>query len=220
MATNNPLLIFDLDGTLYTFDGNADGTFGSSRFYAAIKEKSYAFIAQRLKTTNKQAQTIYQDINKKFDGELSKGMEATYDIDRYDWFARTWDLQPKDFIAPANHSEMFKSLGCDIAVLTAAPRIWAARAIEYLGLANYTQHLYTGEPDLRKPNPAIFTKICDDMGYTPEQTLSIGDQVHSDIIPAKAAGLRTILVRSHSPEADYCVKSIDQLPGIITRLRQ
>src|SRR3989344_9433718 len=41
------LLIFDLDGTLYSFDNAQETTFTTSRFYTEIKKNAYAFFQQR-----------------------------------------------------------------------------------------------------------------------------------------------------------------------------
>jgi HAD superfamily hydrolase (TIGR01549 family) len=145
------------------------------------------------------------------------GLEERYGIDRYEWFGSTWNLNPKDFLKPDNKKPLFDSLDAKIAILTAAPRVWASQARDYLGLAEYQSMLFTGEPDLRKPNPEAFRQICDSVGIPPEKSISIGDQVASDILPAKTLGMKTILVRSYSDEADYCIDSLEDLSNLLWR---
>ena len=89
------LIIFDLDGTLYQFK---EGNFVSSRFYQEIKRKAYNFLSETLKISLEQAIELYQQINKDFNGEISLGVERRCNIDRYHYFANTWNLDPKDFI--------------------------------------------------------------------------------------------------------------------------
>jgi len=218
LLTMKPLIIFDLDGTLYVFDDSNSVNFISSRFYAAIKNNAYNFLQKRLGTDLKRAKGIYETIKQEFDGEVSLGLETRYRIDRYEWFESTWNLNPGDFLKPENKKSLFDSLDAEIAILTAAPKVWASRALDYLGLAEYQNRLFTGEPDLRKPNPEVFKQICDSIGIPLENSVSIGDQVASDILPAKSLGMRTILVRSYSVEADYCIDSLERLPNLWRRI--
>lgn len=211
-----PLTIFDLDGTLYVFDSV---NFTSSGFYATIKKNAYEFLQKRLEIDLERAKRVYETIKQDFNGEVSLGLEARYGIDRYEWFGYTWNLNPRDFLKQENKKPLFDSLDAKIAILTAAPRVWASRVLDYLGLAEYQGVLFTGEPDLRKPNPEAFKQVCDSVGIPPEKSISIGDQVASDILPAKALGMKTILVRSYSDDADYCIDFLEELPELLRRAK-
>ena len=59
------LIILDLDGTLYNFDGDCNVNFGSSRFYNEVKERSYAFLTKKLAITPKEAEKSILKISKK-----------------------------------------------------------------------------------------------------------------------------------------------------------
>lgn len=213
-----PLIIFDLDGTLYTFDKSKDVGFFSSKFYESIKENAYKFLQERLQTDLEEAKKIYDTIKEDFDGELSLGLETRYGINRYEWFESTWNLDPANFIKQTNMKPLFDLLDTDIVILTAAPRAWASLALDYLGLGEYQTRLFTGEPDVRKPNPEAFKQICDSVGICPEKSISVGDQVTSDILPAKSLGMKTILVRSYSDKADHCIDSLEELPNLLKRI--
>jgi FMN phosphatase YigB (HAD superfamily) len=222
MTLNNfsHLIIFDLDGTLYSFDNGNSANFRSSKFYSAIKTKIYSFLSDRLKIDDKRARELYEEVKKEFNGEVSLGLEKKFGIDRYEYFNNTWNLSPSDFIEKNNLEPLIGSLGCEIAILTSAPRVWASAALDYLNLSKYKCNLFSGEPDLRKPDPRAFQIICDGLGYEIENSISIGDQVHSDIVPAKSLGMKTILIREKSEEADYCISSINELSEIIERIKR
>ncbi len=213
------LLIFDLDGTLYVFDNSNSVNFNSSKFYETIKINSYGFLQKKLNLDLEKAKKVYETIKQDFNGEISLGLEARYGIDRYEWFESTWNITPGDFLKQENKKPLFDSLDAEISILTAAPRIWASRTLDYLGLAEYQSRLFTGEPDLRKPNPGAFKQVCELIGIPPEKSISIGDQVASDILPAKAIGMKTILVRSYSNYADHCIDSVDDLPDLLRRVK-
>ncbi len=68
--------------------------------------------------------------------------------------------------------------------------------------------IYTGEPNLRKPNPQVFRLIADEFGINTSQAVSIGDQEESDIIPAKLIGMRTVRVGFGETKADYQAEDV------------
>jgi FMN phosphatase YigB (HAD superfamily) len=213
------LIILDLDGTLYNFDGDDSVNFSSSRFYREIKERGYRFLMKKLSKNRKEAEKVYEDIKKEFAGEVSIGLEAKFGIDRYEWFKNTWNLNPADFIEQKDLLPLVKSLDGTIAILTAAPRVWADSVLRYLNLSEYIPNLFTGEPNVRKPNPLAFRRVCDYFYVSPNECVSVGDQIHSDILPAKVLGMKTVLVRAKSSETDYSIDRLEELPKILRMIK-
>ena len=171
--------IFDMDGTLYQFDKGKEQTFTASRFYANLRRNVYGFLVVRRDISEGEALREYERIKVQYKGEVSLGVEAEYGIDRYDFCAETWGtLEPADYIdAEDELPGSLRALRGKIALLTAAPRIWAVKVLAYLHLEDvFGDTIYTGEPNLRKPNPQIFQKVADDFGVQPSQVFSIGDQ--------------------------------------------
>ncbi|XVV02702.1 HAD family hydrolase [Actinosynnema sp. CA-248983] len=86
----------------------------------------------------------------------------------------------------------------------------------------------SGEWGVAKPSPAFFHRV---VAMTPERAaenvLYVGDHRDNDIVPARAAGLRTALIRrgpwgflwADDPlvraNADWVIDSLMELPGII-----
>ena len=87
--------------------------------------------------------------------------------------------------------------------------------MDYLNLGEYKKALFTGEPDIRKPSELAFKQVCDSLGFSPADCISIGDQIETDILPAKSIGMKTILTKNESPKADFCIKSLDELPKVL-----
>lgn len=46
-----------------------------------------------------------------------------------------------------------------------------------------------------KPHPRSFLRAMEELGVTPRQTLMVGDQVFTDVLGAKRAGVAVVLVR-------------------------
>ena len=73
---------------------------------------------------------------------------------------------------------------------------------------------------LSKPDPAIFALAVARLGVPAERALFVGDSLAQDIIPARAAGLRTALVigPGAAPEtspADACVRNLADVERLL-----
>lgn len=209
--------IFDLDGTLYDFEPSRSckgkGGFINSLLWADVSRNVEAFIARTFELKDTDAKAEFKRIMAASKGEISIYLDKNHGIDRHEYYAATWNLEPAKYLKadPIVH-DLFKKAGSRSAVLTAAPRIWAQRVLEHLGIYCFVKDsLFTGEPDLRKPDPAIFLKVASHLGAKPSEIFSVGDQEQTDILPAKSIGMRTIIVGSQSPDADYCVQNISEL---------
>jgi HAD superfamily hydrolase (TIGR01549 family) len=74
-----------------------------------------------------------------------------------------------------------------------------------------------------KPDPAFFAKVSAVAGLPPAEILYVGDRLDNDVLPARAAGMRTALirrgpwgylhaVRPEAAQADVVVDSLLELP--------
>lgn len=209
--------IFDLDGTLYHFP---KGTFRSSGLFDVINKRINLFFQEKFKLSPQKAQETLNHLNKNYPESTSIAVEKEFGVNRYEYFNYTWDIQPEKYLQKNEQLvELFTNLEGRVAILTAAPRIWAERALRQLGIYQFVEgSIFTGEPDLRKPNPGIFKKVAQHLGVSSSQIISIGDQEFSDILPAKKIGMRTIIVGRESQNADYCVKNIEGYIKIIRGL--
>ncbi|MFG1748896.1 HAD family hydrolase [Streptosporangium sandarakinum] len=80
-----------------------------------------------------------------------------------------------------------------------------------------------------KPDPAFFRRVVELSGAAPEETVYVGDHPANDIIPAKAAGLLTCMIRrgpwgnlwandaSVLNSVDWLIESILDLPSLLPR---
>lgn len=209
--------IFDLDRTLYAFENEVFGTFGASRFNIDLRRRVVYYIAQRLGVSTEDAEIIVKNIDDEYDGKLSIGFEKRFNISRYDYYSATWNCSPKNYIAPnSNLVDMLSEFRGDALLLTAAPNIWASRVLQYLGITDvFGANVITGEPDIRKPSKIVFEQAARRLDAEPSQIISIGDQNYSDIVPARALGMTTILIGPDKLDADYRVDSIDEAIKLI-----
>lgn len=78
-------------------------------------------------------------------------------------------------------------------LVTAAPRIWANKALEYMSLRQYFQAILTLE-DYWSSKGEAFARIQASSWIPFGKLISIGDQEHSDILPAKELGMQALHV--------------------------
>lgn len=81
-----------------------------------------------------------------------------------------------------------------------------------------------------KPSPAFFARVVTDLGMTAHDVLYVGDRLDNDVLPARAAGMRTALVRrgpwgylhAARPDAtlaDVRVDSLRELTALLLGVR-
>ncbi len=212
--------VFDLDGTLYGFDRGKSRTLKESAFLQEMTAGIQIFLHGEFSLGREQAREMFLKLHSESKGEISLYLEKEYGIDRHRYFEATWGNR-----APEKHilrnpaiPELFSRTGKRSAVLTASPRVWAEKALSYLGIREHVgERLFTGEPDERKPSPLAFQTVLSALGAKPENSLSVGDQIRTDILPAKSLGMRTVLVGSKGGEADYCIESIGELLPLLEK---
>jgi N-acetyl-D-muramate 6-phosphate phosphatase len=104
-----------------------------------------------------------------------------------------------------------------------------ARAAELLrGLALPTDYLATsGEWGVAKPAKAFFDRVIEVAQVRADAIVYVGDHRDNDVVPAKAAGLRTALIRrgpwghlwADDPlvrrDADWVINSLNELPDLV-----
>lgn len=207
MIKENRRVITDMDGTLYKFDKGQATAFHKSRFFKDVRERSRGLLVAT-GMSPEQAVSEYDRIRSAYNRQVSLGFEAEHGIDRYRFFSQTWgQLEPGEYIeADRRLPDAMGELQGKIALLTAAPRVWAVKVLAHLQLEDiFGERLYTGEPDLRKPNQQLIRNIVSDFGSESGDVFAIGDEETSDIAPANAVGIKTIKVGPGETSANYQV---------------
>ncbi|HSL26371.1 MAG TPA: HAD family hydrolase [Acidimicrobiia bacterium] len=84
--------------------------------------------------------------------------------------------------------------------------------------------LVSAEIGAEKPSPAFFRRVVEACGVAPNEILYVGDRLDNDVLPARAAGLRTVLLKrgpwgylhAERPEAAAADQVIDSLDRLAT----
>jgi HAD superfamily hydrolase (TIGR01509 family) len=212
-------IIFDMDGCLYPLDRGSGKTFGESHFGKSIKAQELIFIQDQLSVDAREAKDISRDLKERYNRHLSLALEHEHGIPREVFFNATWDLKPAHFIDKQPHlPRMLGELTIRSALLTAAPRIWAARVLDHLSVgAHFGVNILCGDQDVRKPDFRAFQQVSNMLELDPTRIVSIGDQEHTDILPAQSLGMLTVRIGGETTSADFLARDIPDAINQLTK---
>ena len=90
--------------------------------------------------------------------------------------------------------DVFKQRGVKIGILSDFP---PEKKLENLGFIDYWDSIASSEESGRlKPDPLPFISIARKMELPPENILYVGNNYHYDVLGARAAGMKSALIRS------------------------
>lgn len=186
--------IFDLDGTLYQIDGNASGYKGSS-LEASVIKNAKAYILETENCTEEEANQILQQALKDSVG-ISRFLSERYNISRQEYFGTVWNISPvgivKNFEIAVQVINRIRDLNLNLILLTTAPTVWQKTVLAFLGLSDHFSEIYTGDSFSNKRE--IFEQLA--QRFSPNTSLSVGDQLETDIKPAEELGFLTLHIKS------------------------
>ena len=91
--------------------------------------------------------------------------------------------------------EAVHRLGLTTAVLTNGSEEQQRAKLAHLGLLESVGPVFTAEAlGAAKPSPRAFHAVCEHLGLSPSQALYVGDDHAIDVLAARAAGMRAVLL--------------------------
>jgi putative hydrolase of the HAD superfamily len=131
----------------------------------------------------------------------------------YDAFGEPERWRAYDDVAPA--FERLRSQGVKVGIISN----WDTRlekVLEGLGLGSLVDCVVSSAVvGLHKPDPRIFELACERLAVDPSRCAHVGDHYYSDVVGARAAGLRPVLIDRHgaglAAEDVVCLITLDDL---------
>ncbi|MGH9464874.1 MAG: HAD family hydrolase, partial [Thermoanaerobaculia bacterium] len=74
----------------------------------------------------------------------------------------------------------------------------------------------------RKPSPAMLRAALKALEVAPAQAVMVGDRRSTDVAAGRAAGTRTVWIRSEDgggPQAEHTIRGIAELPALLARVQ-
>ena len=103
-------------------------------------------------------------------------------------------------------------------LITGASKKLALLRLEKLGIeSSFFNYLIFSDSlnGNKKIDGSVFKYYLTISPYNAEEHVYIGDNITSDILPAKSVGMKTILVGDNSHLADYCVKNFTNIKKLL-----
>jgi FMN phosphatase YigB (HAD superfamily) len=101
------------------------------------------------------------------------------------------------------------------------------QALERVGIRWFFRHLWTSrELGAAKPEPAFLVAVLERLGLPPAACVFVGNDLQKDIVPARAAGMRTVWVATRDGAsrealaADVVIESLEELARALGELQQ
>jgi HAD superfamily hydrolase (TIGR01549 family) len=126
-----------------------------------------------------------------------------------------WEHVPEDVI-PA--LERLSALGLTLAIASNANGV-LQRMFDRVGLTRFFHTVCDSCVEgVEKPDPRFFQIVLMRSGARPETTLHVGDLYYVDIVGARNAGLRALLIDPHDLYGGYDVDRVRSLDELVVRL--
>lgn len=186
--------IFDMDGTIYQLDGDNGGYHGST-LHRVVTERTTTYISQAENISVDEAARIVETLIRD-KVQFSLHFSKKYGISRKDFFDIVWNIDPISIVTNFEDSIpviiALAEMGVELILVTQAPSVWQKKVFDFLGISKYFKEVYTGDNFTHKEE--VFPLIA--KGRHPQAIISIGDQLDTDITPAKSLGFITLHVNS------------------------
>jgi putative hydrolase of the HAD superfamily len=225
-------LFFDLDHTLWDARANTEEALAELYISNGLPEKGIKLQEEFIEK--------YQQINAQFWNEYSKGRISKNTL-RYKRFLLTLrhfgindydlsyslseqytDLAPgKSKVQPHTHQVLdYLLTRYSLHILTNGFQDAQHRKIKASGLEPYFNHVITAEKaGTKKPDKAIFQYSADLVKAQLSECLMIGDNLETDIIGARSAGMNQVYFnlenRKHNEKIDHEITSLLELKKIL-----
>ncbi|MGT2427311.1 HAD family hydrolase [Amnibacterium kyonggiense] len=109
--------------------------------------------------------------------------------------------------------------GIATAVLTNGAEDQQVAKLRAVGLLDLVGAVVTaGALGLRKPDPRAFLAACEHVGVAPSSVLHVGDEHEVDVLGARGAGLRAVLLDREGtapPDETAVIRSLRELPALV-----
>lgn len=154
---------------------------------------------------------------------LATGARVSFDEVLAAWFRPYGDgLRPLDGAAATLRELRARGLALGLISNVALPGALYRERLAAHDLAEpFAAMRFSCDFGSRKPAPAMLLSALADLGATPDIAMMVGDRKKSDVAAGRAAGVRTIWLRSHhaeGPEPDETIDSLAELPAAIAAL--
>ncbi|HEY0562158.1 MAG TPA: pyrimidine 5'-nucleotidase [Methylophilus sp.] len=200
----NKIWIFDLDDTLHN---------ASAHIFPVMNRAMTEYIMQQLDLDEPSAQQLRQHYWRVY-GATLKGLMRHHGVDAYHFLKETHALMdlPNMVIQVKRLRHMLRSLKGRKCVFTNAPKDYAMRVLELMGIADCFELIFSVESTQFHAKPSVrgFNRLIDTLRVNPKDCVMLEDNLPA-LMTAKRLGMQTIWIskKLHKPNyVDYRLNSV------------
>jgi putative hydrolase of the HAD superfamily len=211
-ADAEPVWLFDLDNTLYP---------GESGLFAAVDGRINRFLAEHLGIGGEEADELRRRYHDAY-GITLVGLMAEHRVDPDRYLEFVHDVPVGDYLgADPQLRGMLAALPGRRAIFTNGSHRHATAVVRALDLEGVFERIFdiVSLGFRPKPEPATYRTVLSRLGAPAARTVLLED-LERNLAPARALGMRTVLVgaESPSPSADHAIPTVKDLPRILPLL--
>jgi putative hydrolase of the HAD superfamily len=204
--------LFDLDNTLYPPE---TGLFG------AVDARINEFLAAHLGLDARAADVLRSRYHDQY-GITLVGLMEEHGTEPHHYLDFVHHVPVGDYLLPdPGLRALVASLPGRRSIFTNGSRRHALSVLAALGLDGLFSEIFdiVALGFRPKPEPATYRAVLEQLEAAPARTILL-DDLERNLAPARELGMRTVLVgaRGPSPDADFAIGSIRELPAILPRL--
>ena len=226
--------VFDLDDTLYAFDGGAAPNAAALRALAAVAAPALgisedAFLAEVAASLRAQKERVgpdspgYHSRAARYARILeARGLPLRLSLEWTDLYWKELFARIRPAPGAADVLRACRARGLRVGVGTDMSAIEQFRKLETLGLLDLVDFVATSEEaGVEKPHPAFFDLVAEKARCAPGEILFAGDNLRKDALGAAAAGMRGLWLQADSAARAERpdVPSAASLPEILPSLQ-
>jgi len=197
------LILFDLDNTLYPH---------GLGLWKEIDDRIRLFVAQFLGLSLSEAEVVQKRYWQSY-GTTIAGLMAEYDIDPSQYLVFVHDVPLQRYLRPNLALDaLLTALPQRKAIFTNATARHARNVAAALGIDHHFQQMIGFEEVgfLSKPHPLAYERCLALVGAAPARCVFIEDSA-VNLPPARALGMKTVLVGPPTAVADHAIPHIEAL---------
>jgi putative hydrolase of the HAD superfamily len=190
-----------------------------------IRDLILAYVRTRLELPVDEADALRRRYFQEY-GTTMRGLQINHQIDADDYLRFVHDIPLQRYLEPnPDLDNVLSSIAQQKVVFTNASREHAEGVLDQLGVRRHFSRIV----DVRdveyesKPQPAAYQRACQLAGVPPAECLLVEDNVRN-IMPAKALGMRTVLVgdgqHSGSENVDFCINRVEEIGQVVESLAE